>query len=111
MSASPNGPNVIPLDEPVVLPLRELSAAFAVLASLDNLLLDPAVAPAFLKELTLRSIGLPGKDTELSKTDRFAAAPPITDADTARVYILELRDRLGAYAPNGPFDSGPDRIW
>ena len=110
MSSSPDAHGQISPDEPVVLPLRELTAALTVLAAVDRLLLHPTVGPELLVGLTARSLGLAGRDHELTETASFRAVPRVTDRDSARHYLQELRARLKAHMPNGGLDLGYEPV-
>ena len=83
----------------IPVPLRELTAAFSVVARARNMVggSDQALANGIADGLT--GIGRADDDTHLPATNTTAEAPKIGDADTARDYLDVLLERLRTRRP------------
>lgn len=95
----------IPTDEPLIVPLNEVSAAFAVLSRLDRLLADSSGNDIAQQ---LNGLGRPASNEHLPAVAGLDEAPTITDLETARTYVHGLRQRLRLRKPGGVFDPHPE---
>lgn len=99
----------MPLDEMLVVPLREVQAAMLAVAALRAGLLDKTAGPALLPYLIGRRAGDPSEDTHLPPQGPHPAAGAVTDLDSGLLYLDALMDRLRERKPNGGFDPGSER--
>lgn len=98
----------VSLDDPMLVPLREVIAALTVAASVKRLLLDPGVGPTLLVALQGRSLGARGQNHELPATDLLLPAPAVVDIESARLYMESLGERLRTRKPHGGFEPDPE---
>lgn len=87
-------PGEIDPDVLVPVPLRELTAAFSIVALVRNMVggSDGPLAEGVARGLT--GIGRVSADTHLPATDVTAEAPRIDDRETAHEYLSVLLERL-----------------
>ena len=107
--STPEDLPLVPWDEMLFVPLREVQAAMLAVAALRAGLPDRIAGPALLPYLVSRTAGDPSGDAHLPPQGRHPATRPVTDLDSGLLYLDGLMDRLRERKPNGGFDPGSER--